>query len=969
MAKDVERLVLELSADISRMERGLKAGQRATDRALGNIERRFDTTAKKTARSAELMSSGIRNAIGGIALGAAIREVQQYADAWTRMGNPLRAAGLGQAEVNDQMDELVQLALRSRSSLEGTLTFYNRLTSASGELGLAQRDVLRIVETVNKALATSSLSGSERTSAVTQLVQGLGSGNLAGDELKAIRENALPIAQAIAKEFGVAVGELKKLGEEGKLTSARVAKALLDVSASTDAAFAKTKATIEDTFTNLGTKVTQFVGQMDAATGGTEKVAAVIGFVANNLDGFADAAGLAATVVSGALAGRAMTAALTSFVSLQAQIALTNAQLTAFEIRAGLAAGALGRMSAAGVAGSGAMRALSGSMAFLGGPIGLAIIAVAAGIYLLKKRADEGSAAMQALRRQTEINKTALDRYKEAVDLASRAQGEAKKTALELAEARRQETLQTIRNTQEQLTNARAVLAAARARQVASKEYQDSFAGALLATGGGMAGAAGQASVSSGRQADVDSSAAAVSGYTKELNDATEALKAFDAEQASPRVAAVAASDDKKTKGQSAETRARRQEAQRRRVEDVAAEEARAIAEAKNDADAIRSLEREASIRERQRGIIDASTDKLIAARTVQEALNEATEVQVRIDAARLEGQQRLIDAHNIERNISLAEIDENEQFLRQQKHRQELQELINFYQERGYDLITATASATSELAEIEQARADAGQRRLAEAQREDAITIARINAVTKADRQRVMDLEDQEEILRRIASYTTTEGGGLSREDARIRATREVGNIRSAENRQIEMEPFKEAAGIFIDGLREGDLKSVFSNLADSFADKLIDKLKDDLASTLYDALKGTGGGGSSGLSGFLSSIGSLFGGGRALGGPVKAGMAYRVNENTPNSEFFVPSQPGSIVPANLGPSRSKGGVTQVFNIDNRGAVSWDQQRASLMGYTDERAAQAGRGAVGASRAIIPAEQGRKARYSYTGR
>lgn len=41
------------------------------------------------------------------------------------------------------------------------------------------------------------------------------------------------------------------------------------------------------------------------------------------------------------------------------------------------------------------------------------------------------------------------------------------------------------------------------------------------------------------------------------------------------------------------------------------------------------------------------------------------------------------------------------------------------------------------------------------------------------------------------------------------------------------------------------------------------------------------------------------IFGGARAQGGPVTAGMAYLVNENTPNSEIFVPDQDGYILPS----------------------------------------------------------------------
>lgn len=76
------------------------------------------------------------------------------------------------------------------------------------------------------------------------------------------------------------------------------------------------------------------------------------------------------------------------------------------------------------------------------------------------------------------------------------------------------------------------------------------------------------------------------------------------------------------------------------------------------------------------------------------------------------------------------------------------------------------------------------------------------------------------------------------------------------------------------------------------------------------------------SGTNGFSSILQGIFGGGRASGGPVEAGKVYKVNENTPNSEYFAPSQDGMIIPRiskGSGGASSQGG--NVFHIDARGA------------------------------------------------
>lgn len=79
----------------------------------------------------------------------------------------------------------------------------------------------------------------------------------------------------------------------------------------------------------------------------------------------------------------------------------------------------------------------------------------------------------------------------------------------------------------------------------------------------------------------------------------------------------------------------------------------------------------------------------------------------------------------------------------------------------------------------------------------------------------------------------------------------------------------------------------------------------KQALSAGLSSAGLFSGGGGGGGfLSSALSIASAVFGGapGRATGGPVTAGRAYRVGENGP--ELFVPSSSGRIVAAGSGGS-----------------------------------------------------------------
>ncbi|APE43416.1 hypothetical protein BOO69_08295 [Sulfitobacter alexandrii] len=88
-----------------------------------------------------------------------------------------------------------------------------------------------------------------------------------------------------------------------------------------------------------------------------------------------------------------------------------------------------------------------------------------------------------------------------------------------------------------------------------------------------------------------------------------------------------------------------------------------------------------------------------------------------------------------------------------------------------------------------------------------------------------------------------------------------------------------------FIDAIIEGEnFEDVLSNLAKQLA-------KAALQAAIFNEGPFSGGGG------LGSFFGSLLTGKRATGGPVRSGGAYLVNENTPNSEVFVPSQSGAVL------------------------------------------------------------------------
>ena len=84
-----------------------------------------------------------------------------------------------------------------------------------------------------------------------QLTQAMASGKLQGDEFRSIMENAPMLAQSIAQEMGLSVGQLKEMSSQGLITADIIKNALFNSAEETNQKFAE----IPLTFQDIGTKL------------------------------------------------------------------------------------------------------------------------------------------------------------------------------------------------------------------------------------------------------------------------------------------------------------------------------------------------------------------------------------------------------------------------------------------------------------------------------------------------------------------------------------------------------------------------------------------------------------------------------------------------------------------------------------------------------------------------------------------
>lgn len=199
----------------------------------------------------------------------AVRALDAFGAAASRIDLVTRSAAQSAAA----QAQLFAAAQASRVQYTELAEVYARLAKASAGLGVSQARMLAVTQSISQAMTIGGGSAESMRAALMQLGQGLASGTLRGEELNSILEQTPRLAQAIAEGMGVGVGELRKLGEQGRLTAQQVIGALEKEAPKLAAEFARVAPTLGSAFTVLKDGAARAFVEFDKGAGASRAVA------------------------------------------------------------------------------------------------------------------------------------------------------------------------------------------------------------------------------------------------------------------------------------------------------------------------------------------------------------------------------------------------------------------------------------------------------------------------------------------------------------------------------------------------------------------------------------------------------------------------------------------------------------------------------------------------------------------------
>lgn len=264
-ARDIQRANNELT----RMQNNL----RRTDSAANKLKTTMNGVGSSISNfKLTNLASGIyliKNALNALSSGMAIPDNLNQAQ--YRLGQFDKTGATGSQLYN----AVYKTALDSRADLGATADLASRVLISGATKGNGGAAV-HMAGLLNKSSLIGGATQEESKRALLQLSQGLSSGVLQGDELRAIREQAPGLTDVLArglssmaekgmlpeKFLDTTVGDLKELGGEGELTADRIIAAFSEMEDYINETFEKSPKTFGQAMTGIATVWKNFFKQM-----------------------------------------------------------------------------------------------------------------------------------------------------------------------------------------------------------------------------------------------------------------------------------------------------------------------------------------------------------------------------------------------------------------------------------------------------------------------------------------------------------------------------------------------------------------------------------------------------------------------------------------------------------------------------------------------------------------------------------
>jgi lambda family phage tail tape measure protein len=413
----IEATTAQLRQEMARADSSVAQASGKIDKSLGQIDEAFDRAGESAESAAGLIKSTLAAAIGA----ASISKIIEAADSYGQMSDRIGMATSSVGEYDLVQQRLLETAKRTYRPLSEAQELYIRTADSLKSMGYDTGQALDVMDSFSFLLVTNSASADKASSAIDAYSKALQTGKVEADGWQSILAAMPTIVETLRKSTGKTAEEIRSLGAQGQL-GLDVLTEGLQKSAEANGMLADSMSiAVRDAVQNLSNAFTVYMGRLNETADFTGVLGGGISALGNNFETLADIAIVSAIAAltrygvsaansaavatyaafKDAAARKAQAAAVLLAAEAEQQKARTSVVLAEREALAARGTAVQTQMSiqlaearmvearatsAVAVAQAGLSRTSGVIMGVLGGPLGIAALAIGAATAFLMLR-------------------------------------------------------------------------------------------------------------------------------------------------------------------------------------------------------------------------------------------------------------------------------------------------------------------------------------------------------------------------------------------------------------------------------------------------------------------------------------------------------------------------------------------------------------------------------------------------------
>jgi len=291
----IEATTAQLRQEIARGEAAVAQSAGKMDSSLGRIDTAFDRAGASAQSAGGLIKGALAAAIGAASIGTIIKTADSYSQMSDRIGMATKSFG----EYNTVQERLLATANRTYRPLEEAQELYIRTSDSLRSMGLSADQSMDVMDSFSYLLVTNSASADKASSAIDAYSKSLQTGKIDADSWQAMLAAMPTIVETLSSATGKSAEEIKNLGAQGKLSLDTLTEGLQKSAEANGLLADSMGVAVRDALVALNNAFTVYVGQLNESIDFTGILSSGIVTLAENFSTVAEVAGVAA---AGALA-------------------------------------------------------------------------------------------------------------------------------------------------------------------------------------------------------------------------------------------------------------------------------------------------------------------------------------------------------------------------------------------------------------------------------------------------------------------------------------------------------------------------------------------------------------------------------------------------------------------------------------------------------------------------------------------